>query len=95
MAAQPVYDNPDDPVEILRLLPNEYHSQFLDDYYRALDAAQAPDQFRALQEMLRLWRLRAVAYASPGYADRLEAARIGKGGDFTPADQVVRGWPTR
>jgi hypothetical protein len=93
MTAQPAYDNPDDPVEILRLLSGEYHGQFLDEYYRGLDAAQAPEQFRALQQILRLWRLRAVAYCSPGYRDRLEAARSGKAGDFAPTDQVVRSWP--
>jgi Family of unknown function (DUF6247) len=95
VTAQPVHDSLDDPAEILRLLPDEYHGQFLDGYYRALDAAHRPQEFRALQEMLHLWRLRAVAYSSPGYADRLEAARNGDPADFVPADQVVRGWPTR
>jgi hypothetical protein len=95
MTAQPAYDNPDDPVEILHILPEAYHGQFYDDHYDALNAAQAPEEFQALQQMLRLWRLRAVAYSSPGYRDRLEAAREGKAGDFAPADQVVDGWPAR
>ena len=94
MTAHPLDDdNPDDPVEILRILPEQYHAQFLDDYDDAVHGAQRPEQFHALQEMLRLWRLRAVAYSSPGYGDRLAAARDGEPGDFAPAAQVVRGWP--
>lgn len=58
MAAEPLYDNPDDPVEILRML-------------------------------------RAVAYSSPEYRDRLQAARDGNPGEFAPAEQLVPGWPTR
>jgi hypothetical protein len=48
MTAQPVHDNPDDPVEILRLLPEEYHAQFLDDYNDAVEDARRPEGFRAL-----------------------------------------------
>jgi hypothetical protein len=95
MTAQPVHDNPDDPVEILRLLPEEYHAQFLDDYNDAVEDARRPEGFGALQEMLRLWRLRAVAYSSPGYGERLAAARAGGPGRFVPADRVIPGWPRR
>jgi hypothetical protein len=93
MTAQPVRFDLDDPAEILRLLPDGYRGQFLADYRRALDVAQRPDEFRVLQETLRLWQLRAIAYTRPGYADRLEAARNGDSGDFVPAEQVIRGWP--
>jgi hypothetical protein len=94
MTAHPLHeDNPDDPVEILRILPEEYHAQFLADYEDAVRSARRPEQFRALQELLRLWRLRAVAYSSPGYGDRLAAAREGKPADFAPAARVARGWP--
>ena len=31
----------------------------------------------SLQELLRLWRLRAVAYSGPGYEERLAAASHG------------------
>ena len=95
MTAQPIHDSPNDPVEILRLLPDEYHSQFLDDCNHALDAAQRPGEFRALEEMLHLWRLRAVAYSSPGYPERLEAASNGDAAESVPAEQMVRGWPTK
>jgi hypothetical protein len=34
MSAQPVYEaDPDDPVEILRVLPARFHDQFLGEYY--------------------------------------------------------------
>ena len=68
MTAHPAYDSdPDDPVEILHILPEEYHAQFRAEYTAAVDGARRPEQFHRLQEMLRLWRLRAVAYTSPGY----------------------------
>jgi len=94
MTAHPLHeDNPDDPVEILRILPEEYHAQFLGDYEDAVRRARRPEQFRALHELLRLWRLRAAAYSSAGYGDRLAAARESESADFAPAAHVVRGWP--
>jgi len=94
MTAHLVDDSrPDDPVEILRLLPEDYHAQFLDEYNDAVEDARRPEQFRALQELLRLWRLRAVAYSSPGYEDRLAAARHGDPADFVPAARLIRSWP--
>ena len=83
MTAHPVYDSdPDDPVEILHALPEEHHAQFRAEYAAALDEARRPEQFHQLQELLRLWRLRAVAYASPGYASRLADAREGHAADL-------------
>ena len=96
MTAHPVDDgDSDDPVEILGVLPEDYHAQFLAEYTAAVDGARRPEQFRRLQELLRLWRLRAVAYSSPGYRERLAAARHGRAADFTPAEQVITGWPGR
>jgi hypothetical protein len=91
MTAQPIPEYLDDPVETLRILPNEYHIQFLTEYDHAVDRARRPEGFRALQELLRLWRLRAVAYSRPGYPERLAAAD-GRSGDFAPATRVVPGW---
>ena len=94
MTAHPVYDSdPDDPVEILRALPEEHHTQFRAEYAAAVNEARRPEQFRQLQELLRLWRLRAVAYASPRYARRLADAPGGHAADLTPAWQVIPGWP--
>jgi hypothetical protein len=74
MTVEPEPADPEDPAGILRLLPAEHRGQFLDEYLEALGAALMPEKFRALGEMLHLWRLRAVAYSSPGRADRLAAA---------------------
>ena len=94
MTAHPLHGgNPDDPVEILRILPEEYHAQFLGDYEDAVRSARRPEQFRTLQELLPLWRLRAVAYSSLGYGERLAAAREGHPADFAPAARVAPGWP--
>ena len=61
MTAHPVGDHdPDDPVAILAVLPEGYHAQFLAEYAAAVEGARRPEQFRQLQELLRLWRLRAV-----------------------------------
>jgi hypothetical protein len=95
VTAQPVDEfDPDDPVEILRVLPERYHSQFLDDYDDAVAGARRPEQYRHLHEVLRLWRLRAVAYSDPGYEARLEAVRAGTG-DRIPIEQVVPDWSDR
>lgn len=94
MTAHPVHDSdPDDPVEILRALPEEHHARFRTEYAAAVNEARRPEQFRQLQELLRLWRLRAVAYAGPGYARRLADARDGHAADLAPAWQVIPSWP--
>lgn len=94
MTAHAAYDpDPDDPAEILRVLPAEHHEQFLAEYQAAVDGARRPEQFRHLHDLLRLWRLRAIAYSDPGYHDRMSNARLGTG--FTPAGQAIPGWPGR
>jgi Family of unknown function (DUF6247) len=96
VTAHPVDDHdPDDPVGILSVLPEEYHAQFLIEYAAAVEGARRPEQFRQLQELLRLWRLRAVAYSSPGYDERLAAVRRGRAADFAPAEHVIPGWSGR
>jgi hypothetical protein len=94
VTAHPVADaDPDDPVEILRVLPDGYHAQFLAEYEAAVDGARRPQEFRRLHNLLRLWRLRALAYSDPGYEQRLASARHGSG--FAPANRVIPGWPAR
>ena len=99
MTAHPVDDHdpddPDDPVEILAVQPEVYHAQFLAEYAAAVENARRPEQFRQLQELLRLWRLRAVAYSSPGYEERLAVASNGRAAGIAPAEQVIPGWPGR
>jgi hypothetical protein len=93
----PDYD-PDDPVEILRVLPNRFHEQFLADYDAAAAVARRPEHYHELHAMLRLWRLRAAAYSDPGYQARLQAVReavqAGRR-DGTPVDELVPDWAER
>jgi hypothetical protein len=58
-----------------------------------VEGARRPEQFRRLHKLLRLWRLRAVAYSSPGYAGRLATAPTQRNG--TSADHVIPGWLCR
>jgi hypothetical protein len=93
MTATPVdHGNPDDPAEILRVLPVPYHEQFLAEYADAVEGARRPEELRGLRDLLRLWRLRAIAYSDPGYDNRMASARRGHADDFTPAEQVIPGW---
>jgi hypothetical protein len=92
VTAQPGYESdPDDPVEIMRILPEEFHTQFQAEYAAAVEDARRPEQYRRLQAVLRLWRLRAVAYSDPGYAERLSAADDHT--DAVPAGRPISGWP--
>jgi hypothetical protein len=87
VTAHPVDDHdPDDLVEILA---------FLAEYTAAVEGARRPEQFRELQELLRLWRLRAVAYSGPGYEERLADTRHGRAAGSASAEQVIPGWPDR
>jgi hypothetical protein len=96
VTAHPADDrDADDPVEILGVLPEEYYAQFLAEYAAAVEGARRPEQFHRLYELLRLWRLRAVAYSSAGYEARLAVARQGRDAGFAPAEQVIPGWPSR
>jgi len=71
MSAQPVQEHdPDDPVETLRVLPEQFREQFLNEYALAAEAARRPEGYRALHDLLRLWRLTAAAYSEPGFEAR-------------------------
>lgn len=71
----PVYPDPDDPAEILCALPQSLHDHFLGEYEQALERAREPRCYTALRDLLRFWRLHAIAIAQPEYADRAAAAR--------------------
>jgi hypothetical protein len=91
------YD-PDDPVEILRDLPAEFHGQFLAEYDAAVTGARRPEHYHELHHLLRLWRLRAAAYSDPGFAARLaaveDAVATGRR-DGTAIEEVVPDWAER
>jgi hypothetical protein len=95
MSAEPVHEaDPDDPVEILRVLPARLHDQFLREYYAAAAlAARQVGGYRQLHDVLRLWRLTAVSQSDSGFADRLAAVREGSLEGSVPIEDVVPGWP--
>ena len=100
MSAQPVREyDPDDPVEILRALPEQLHEQFLTEYSTAAEGAQRVEGYRALHDLLRLWRLRAVQYTDPTFETRLEkfreAIRTGSLEGSVPIEDIVPDWADR
>jgi hypothetical protein len=60
-------------------------------------AARRPDRYHELHHLLRLWRLRAVAYSDPGYESRLQAMRdaMRTGQRGTPIEEIVPDWHER
>lgn len=86
---------PQDPGEILRLLPATWREQFLSEYHSALDAAHDVWRFGELRDVLHLWRLRSVAYSEPGFEAALRAARDDRTDEFVPAAQAIPGWSDR
>ena len=95
MTAQLVPGPGDDPAEILRVLPQRWHEQFLSEYHQALEAAHEVWRFRQLREVLQLWQLRAVAYSNPNFDAAAQDAAGGRDEQFVPAEQVLPGWPDR
>ncbi|MFC6161275.1 DUF6247 family protein [Kribbella jiaozuonensis] len=93
MTAQPMQSSPEDPSEILRLLPARWHEQFLSEYHSALDAAHEVWRFQQLRDVLQLWRMRAVAYSAPGFDEAMQATREDRTDEFVPAEQAIPGWP--
>jgi hypothetical protein len=84
-----------DPEDILRRLPHDQRDRFIRDYRCALDAAHEVWRYRQLQEVLRLWHLRATAYAHPDFAERAEEARTGDPAVFVSAEEAIPGCTDR
>jgi hypothetical protein len=95
MTAQPIFEAGDDPSEILRALPEQWHEPFLSEYHSALDAAHEVWRFQQLRDVLHLWRLRAAAFANPELDRAAQAAREERSDEFVPADRVIPGWANR
>jgi Family of unknown function (DUF6247) len=72
-------EDPPDPERILRALPETERATFLAQYSRAVDAAREPAGWKDLRRFLRLWAMRAIAVAEPGYYEARDAARAGTG----------------
>jgi hypothetical protein len=95
MTAEPLDYGPLDPEDIIRRLPHDERDRFIQDYRSALDAAHELWRYRQLQEVLRLWHMRATAYARPDFAERAQQARTGDPAVFTPAGEAIPGWSER
>jgi Family of unknown function (DUF6247) len=83
MTAEPVHDvgalDPgDDPAAIFNMLPPEERERFRAEYDAALDAAHDLARYRQVADVLRLWRLQAVAYSRPGYREAIQDALDGR-----------------
>jgi hypothetical protein len=75
-------DPGDDPAAIFELLPESHRAQFRAEYDQALDAAHDLARFKQVRSLLRRWRLRAVAYARPGYEEAVQDALQGRADAF-------------
>jgi hypothetical protein len=87
----PPQQDPDDPAEILAMLPDRWHDQFLAEYRSGLDAAREVGQWPRLRALLHRWRLRATAYSDPGFDLAAQAARRARPEDLIP----LPGWDDR
>jgi len=95
VTAEPLDHGPLNPEDILRRLPQDERDRFIRDYRSALDAAHELWRYRQLQDVLRLWHLRAVAYARPDFRERAEQARTGDSSVFVSAGEAIPGWSER
>ncbi|MDQ2874422.1 MAG: DUF6247 family protein [Actinomycetota bacterium] len=85
MTAQPISaPDPEDPAEILAVLPERWHAQFAGEYSDALEAARDPQHWAELRALLHRWRLRAAAYSDPGFDAAMQAGRDARPEDMIP-----------
>src|SRR3954451_13836986 len=75
-------DPGDDTAAIFDVLTPSHRPQFRAEYDQALDAAHDPARFKQVQSLLRRWRLRAIAYARPGYEEAVQDALQGRADAF-------------
>ena len=87
-ADPPQHEDPLDPGQILRALPERERETFLAEYRRAVEEARDPARWSELRRFLRLWAWRAVAIAEPGYYEARDRARAGTGGGMLLADAL-------
>lgn len=91
MNAQPAHTpEPDDPAEILRILPARWHDQFLQEYHAALEAAHEVRQWSTLRGLLHGWWLRALAYSDPAFDAAAQEAREARAEALTPLPRWTR-----
>ena len=69
----------DDPGQVLRILPERWHEEFLGEYQAALDLDR-----EHRKAMLHRWHLRALAYSSPHFEASAREARDARPEDLFP-----------
>ena len=84
----PQHEDPLDPERILRALPDRERETFLAQYQRAMDEARDPAGWPELRRFLRLWAMRAIVVAEPGYYEARERARAGTGAGMLLEDAL-------
>jgi hypothetical protein len=95
LPTEPEHEDPLGPGRILAALPEWERETFLAEYRHALDEARDPAAWPDLQRFLRLWAMRAIAVAQPGYYEAREAARAGTGGGMLLEDAIRQHCPGR
>lgn len=88
--ADPRPENPLDPEQILRVLPEHEQPVFLAEYGRAIDEAHDPAGWKHLHRFLRLWAMRAAAVHEPGFYEAQERARAGDNSGGMLLDDAIR-----
>lgn len=97
MTAQPIgSEDPHDPEQILRRLPESERERFLGEYRTAaVAAAHEVWRYKQLQEVLHVWSMKAVAYSRPDFSQRRRDAKEPTAETFRPASEVIPGWDER
>src|SRR5262249_22016076 len=94
MSAEPVPpEDPNDPLVILRDLPERERPEFLRQYHSAVDAAHDPAGYHPLRRCLPPGRRTATGPRQPGYYEELDAAR--RGAARTVSADTVPAWRDR
>jgi len=88
LPAEPPHEDPLDPERIIRVLPEMERATFLAQYRGAVDVARDPAGWKDLRRFLRLWAMRAIALAEPGYYEARDSARAGTGAGILLDDAI-------
>jgi hypothetical protein len=84
----PQYEDPYDPAQILRALPESERETFLTGYRRVVDEARDPAAWPELRRFLRLWSFRVIVVNQPGYYEAWEKVNAGVGSGMLLEDAI-------
>ncbi|GAA4588604.1 hypothetical protein GCM10023194_40710 [Planotetraspora phitsanulokensis] len=95
MTAELLHHAEEDSAEILRVLPERWHEQFLGEEHSALDAAHEVSRFQQLRELLRVSRLHAATVSDPDFDRAEQAVHEGRREEFVSMEDAFPGWADR